>query len=85
MDEEALTASAFYQQQLLPLLINEVDGMQMKLRQAQKVATDADLVPKTLEVLATAQKTLTTLREQFPVDPGSGRLAEQVTGTLTGR
>ncbi|MDN5944158.1 MAG: helicase-exonuclease AddAB subunit AddA, partial [Lactiplantibacillus plantarum] len=65
VDEEALTASAFYQQQLLPLLINEVDGMQMKLRQAQKVATDADLVPKTLEVLATAQKTLTTLREQL--------------------
>ncbi|MBQ0836639.1 helicase-exonuclease AddAB subunit AddA [Lactiplantibacillus pentosus] len=65
IDDGPLTSSAFYQQQLLPLLEDNVDDMLQKLTQAQKIVTDFDLEPKSLDVLQSVATTLTTLRDQL--------------------
>ncbi|WP_048000353.1 helicase-exonuclease AddAB subunit AddA [Lactiplantibacillus herbarum] len=60
-----LTASDFYQQQLLPLLTDEVAAMQAQLVQAQTITETQELEPKTGEVLTIAQQLLATLHEQL--------------------
>ena len=65
VDDTTLTTSDFYQQQLLPLLVSEVESMQVKIQQAQNIVINAELVPKTRDVLDVAQTALTTLREQL--------------------
>jgi len=54
-----LTASAFYQQQLLPQLRTTFTQMTTTITQALEQATDSDLDPKTLTALQAAQASLT--------------------------
>ncbi|WP_338209773.1 helicase-exonuclease AddAB subunit AddA [Lactiplantibacillus paraxiangfangensis] len=58
---ESLTTTPFYQQKLLPLLKAEFETMVNRMDQAVKIATEADLAPKTIEALQVAQRDLGTM------------------------
>lgn len=65
LDGNQLTATSFYQQQLLPLLNGEFQAMHDKLQQAEKLATENELAPKTVENVKLALTVVDQLATQL--------------------
>ncbi|WP_318765578.1 helicase-exonuclease AddAB subunit AddA [Lactiplantibacillus carotarum] len=66
LDGDQLTATPFYQTKLLPLLITELQTALTNMQRAVKLATDAQLAPKTVAALTIASQQLTDLNDQLP-------------------
>ncbi|WP_137626543.1 helicase-exonuclease AddAB subunit AddA [Lactiplantibacillus pingfangensis] len=84
IETPTVTASAFYQQQLLPLLQETGQTMQANLTQAIAVAQTGELEDKTIKGLTEAQQGVQTLVAQLPTASWND-LREQIATFKFGR